>query len=337
MTSSVRWCLASFLLVAAGQAFAEPLRVAYSYWFACAPLHIAEAHGFWTKRGLDVKITTFATGQEVNAAMKAGEIDVGYDMIGSWFDLAQQGVPIVIVGETDWSNGGDKFMVRAGKELAALKGQPVVIYQKSSAVLLFMREVLKREKMAISDFKIVEMAEDEKMKAAFAESRVHLAMSYDPIAQQIVDSGAAVLATTADFPGVMPEGFAARREYVTPEGDAKLEKFFAGWFEAVRYLRDPANRAEVAKLASEKTFAGTEKITEDNVVIYEKTVPVHPAALALKRNDPGAPNIEEFMTSIQVLWHQQGRALPELPLIEYFHLSPIRAAAAADGSAMAAK
>ena len=306
--------------------------MAYSYWFACVPLHIAEAHGFWKKRGLDVTVTTFATGQEVNAAIKAGEIDLGYDMIGTWFDLAQQGVPIVIVGETDWSNGGDKFLIRTGKDLASLKGQPVVIYQKSSALLLFLREALKREKMAISDFKIVEMSEDEKMKAAFAEGRVHLAMSYDPIAQQIVESGATVVATTADFPGVMPEGFVARREYISAGGDAKLEKFFAGWFEAVRYLRDPANRAEVAKIASEKTFAGTEKITEENVVTYEKTMPVHSAALALKRNDVAAQTTDEFMAAIQVLWHQQGRAMTELPLTDYFHLGPIRAAATADAA-----
>lgn len=314
-----------------------PLRVAYSYWFAASPLHIAETKGFWKKRGLEVEIKTFATGQEVDAAMKNGEIEIGYDMIGTWFDFAQQGQPIVILGETDWSNGGDKLLIRKDHELKDLKGQPLVIYQRSSALMLFLREALRREKFAISDFKIVEISDDTKMKEMFAENRINLVMSYDPIAQQVADMGANVVATTADFPGVMPEGFAARRDLLTPEGEAQMEKFFAGWFEAVRFLHDPANRAEAAKIASEKTFAGTEKITEENVVTYEKTTPVHDSALSLKRNDLAAQSVEEFMTSIKVLWHQQGRAQTESPLTEFFHLGPIRAAATADLAVSAKK
>jgi len=286
-----------------------PLRVAYSYWFACVPLHIAESHGFWTKRGLEVQITSFDTGLKVDAALKRGEIDLGYDMLGAWFDLIQDGAPIMLVGETDWSNGGDKLLIRTGKNLGDLRGQPLVVYQNGSAVKLFLREALKRAKIPIGDFKLVEISDDAKMKDDFAKGRINLVASYDPIAQEVIAMGAKVLATTEEFPGIMPEGFAVTRGFLTPQGDADLEKFFAGWFEAVRYLHDPANRAEIAKLASEKTFAGTEKISEEDVVTNAKTQPVHLSDFSLQRNDLAAKSAGEFITSIRVLWLQQGRPM----------------------------
>ncbi len=330
-TLAVRLFFAASVFVSlAGGVGAKPLKVVYSYWFAVVPLQIAEREGFWAKRGLEVEVKGFATGQEVEAALATGACDVGYDMLGSLLDLAQKGAPILVVGETDWSHGGDKLLVRAGHTLAEYKGQPLVIYQRSSGPLLFLRAALKREKLVMGDFKIVEIAEDEKAKAAFADGRVNVILSYDPIAQQITMAGATAVASTADFPGVMPEGFGARRELATPEGDAQLEKFFAGWFEAVRYLQDPAHREDVARIASERTFAGTQAITPDDVIAYEKTTPVHSSAKAIKRNNLKADSVGDFIASIQVLWHQQGLPPAKVPMSETYHLGPIQAAARAD-------
>lgn len=330
MSSRVLHVAAPLFFLAATLAAAKPLIVTYSYWFGAVPLHIAESEGYWKKRGLDVEIKAFVTGQEVIAAITKGEVDVGYDMIGSWFDLAQRGVPIIILGETDWSNGGDRLLTRKDRSLANFKGQPLLIYQRSSAVLLFLSRALHRANLSMGDFVIVEMADEAKLLQSYVEKRVNVVLTYDPLAQRIMDAGAVVVATTVDFPGVMPEGFVARRELATAEGDAQLEKFFAGWFEAVRFLQDPANRAKVALLASEKTYAGTVQITPEEVLAFEKTVPVHSAEVGFKRNDLDGENIRDFIKSIQVLWLKDGRKPTRTPLPSYFHLGPLRSAAAAD-------
>jgi len=314
------------LMLVVGNACARPLRVAYTHWFACVPLGIAEDRKFWRDAGLQVELRDYQTNQEVVAALKDGEVDIGYAMIADWVDVALGGAPVTIIGETDWSDGGDKLLLRKGATLAGLKGSPIAVAVRGSAVMLFLRESLRRENLSVSDFPIVEVPDAENGLKLFTEEKLQAVVSNEPWASRIEKAGAAIVATTADFPGVAPEGFAARRGQVD---DATLKSFFSVWFRAVAFLRDPANQRAVAEIASVYAFAGAEAITPADVAGYARTTPVHDAATALRHNDLANGNARQLIQRFTVLMRLQGgRPLGEADLAKFFQLEPLREVAA---------
>jgi NitT/TauT family transport system substrate-binding protein len=327
-----RWLVfAAALLGATAQA--RPLRVAYTHWFACVPLGIAEDKQYWKDAGLQVELRGYQTSQEVIEAMTSGEVDLGYDGLATWLELAAKNVPIQIVAETDWSHGGDKLLLRNGSTLAQQKGHPIAVYLRGSAVMMFLRETLAREKLALADFPIVEVPEQEKALDLFKAGKVDAVVTNEPWASRIEAAGGRTIATTADIPGISPEGFALRAGAVD---DVTLKKFFNAWFRAVAVLHDASRAADVANVASIYAFAGTEAITPADVANYAKITPVHDATGALKENDLSDGNVKQLIQRMSLLRRLQGQPVSEETLASYFHLGPVREVAAA-GGALAAK
>ena len=308
-------------VLVAANAWSRPLRVAYTHWFACVPLGIADDRQYWKDVGLQVELRGYQTSQEVIAAVTNGEVDIGYDQLATWVDLALKNVPVSVIAETDWSNGGDKLLLREGRTLAQQKGHPVAVYLRGPALMMFLRESLAREKLALADFPIVEVPEQEKGLELFKAGKVDAVVTNEPWASRIQAAGARIVATTADFPGVSPEGFAARTGAVD---DATLKKFFTAWFRAVAFLHNPANADQVANVASIYAFAGTETITPSDVATYAKITPVHDAAGALRENDLDAGNVKQLVQRLSVLRRLQGQPIPESAIAQYFHLDPVR-------------
>jgi NitT/TauT family transport system substrate-binding protein len=309
-------------------AWSRPLRVAYTHWFACVPLGIADDKQYWRDVGLQVQLRGYQTSQEVIEALTNGEVDVAYDMLATWVDVGLRGVPISIVAETDWSNGGDKLLVRNGVSLADHKGRPIAVYLRGSALMLFLREGLAREKLGVPDFPIIEVPEQEKGLELFSAGKVDAIVTNEPWASRVEQAGARTLATTADFPGVSPEGFAVRAGQVD---EATLQQFFSAWFRAVGFLHDPANAEAVAKIASIYAFAGTEAITPADVALYARITPIHDPAGALKENDLEQGNVGSLIQRLGVLRRLQGKPVSEKVIQQMFSLAAVRVAAARPG------
>lgn len=317
--------LAVVLVAGVASLAARPLRIAYTHAFPCVPLGIAEHHRYWADAGLAVQLRGYQTSVEVVAALQEGEVDLAYDMIATWLDLALQGAPIAIAGETDWSHGGDKLLLREGMKLAALKGQPIAVPLRGAALMLFLRESLARQGLSVPDFPLVEVPEQEKALQLFRDGRVHAIVSNEPWAARIAQAGATTIATTAEFPGISPQGFAFRRGEVDEEA---MRKFFSVWFRAVTFLHDPANRSAVAEVASIYAFAGTENLTADDVAAFARTTPVHDAATALRQNDLVDGNARQLLRRFLVLSRLQGRHASEADIAKCFALEAIREVAA---------
>lgn len=306
---------------ASAAAAARPLRVAYTHWFACVPLGIAEEKQFWREAGLQVQLRGYQTGQEVIQALSSGEVDIAYDMLATWVDVGLKGVPISIIAETDWSHGGDKLLMRHGVSMAEHKGKPIAVYLRGSALMLFLREGLTREKLGLPDFPIIEVPEQEKGLELFAAGKVDALITNEPWASRIEKAGARTLATTADFPGVSPEGFAIRNGQVD---DETIQKFFTAWFRAVAFMHHEANQETVARIASIYAFAGTEAITAADVATYAKITPVHSMAVALKENNLVDGNVRKLIQRVSLLRRLQGQPVSESEIEKLFKLEAVR-------------
>lgn len=286
------------------------IRVGYSYWLPNVPLDVAEAHGWFKEEGLEVSLVRLETSQLVIGGVQKGELDLATDMIGSWIESANQGNDIVIMGETDWSHGGDKIVARGAVELASMEPKRIGVYLNNLSVLQFLSAYLATQKLTLADYSLVEIADDARMIEAFKSGKLQLVATFEPVATTLVDEGQGrVLATTADYPGVMPEGFAGNGRFVRAAPAAALEAFFRVWYRAVAYVTDPAHAAEVAKLASETTLNGTATYTAEELPGELAKTPLHSARQAIVNNTQGG-NLQVYYNRCLASLIKSGRRNP---------------------------
>jgi NitT/TauT family transport system substrate-binding protein len=274
-------------------------------WAAFSPLNVADAKGFWKDQGLNVVVDNYAVNSDLNNNLDNGTIDFALDMIGSWVDLRLQGKPITVLGETDWSNGGDKIIIKDGMTPASLKGQKFAIYLKLLSVENFVAKYLAANGLAMSDFNIVQEDDPKVLADKFINSEYSITANYDPEAQRATDFGYGVVAATSrDYPGCIPEGFAVRTDRLANMPQDDLVKFFTGWIKAVQWSQDTANWAEYKAILNSKTYPGS-NYSDADLRGFMTNVKVHNKADQLAANQTGGA-LYDYLTGLNTFAKQNG-------------------------------
>lgn len=264
-------------------------RVGMVHWAAYSPLNVAAAEGFWSVQGLDVEVVNYVDNSVLNADLQSRKIDFALDMIGSWVDLYMQGTPLTVLGETDWSHGGDKIVLKNGvTDLNALKGQKIGLYLKLLSVQFFLGRYLAEHNLKLTDFVVEQASGPTALADDFIASKYNIIVNYDPEAVRSVTAGdGKVVKTSRDFQGVIPEGFVARTDQLRGIPEADLVQFFKGWLKAVKWTKDPANRAAWYEILRTKTFEGEGPFTDADLTGFVNNVTIHDQATQLARNKTG--------------------------------------------------
>ncbi len=259
---------------------AERVRLAISAWAAWTPALAGEVQGIWRNLGIDVTVTVMANDSEVARALATGGTDLSLAMIGNHIGGIISGQDLVILGETDWSHGGDKVLIKRGVRPADLRGATVGIYLDQPSVRFFLYRALRAQGLTDADVRIEEMVDTSALADAFVDGKYPLIVDFDPDALRGLREGdGRVLASSATFPGVIPEGFAMRRGTLSAD---VLERFFRGWFAAVAWTQEPANWPTYAGIMRTKAF--TPRTTEADLLTMVAAVRIHDAKTALARN-----------------------------------------------------
>lgn len=283
--------------------FAKDYKIGMIHWIAYSPLNVADVKGFWKEQGLNVEVVNFGSNQELNGALEHKKIDIACDMMGSWAGLWMNGVPLKIIGETDWSNGGDKIIVKKGLAPDSLKGQPVGIYLDQPSVTFFLNKYLSAQGLKLSDAKATEL-EPETLAENFIAGRFKAIVNYDPQALKAErEGGGEVAATSASYPGVIPEGFVARADVLQGIPKDDLKKIFTGWIKAVAWSKDAAHWPEYMAILNAKTFAGEPPYPEKDLRDMLAAVKIHDAKEQLARNESGLP---AYLAELRVFLKDNG-------------------------------
>lgn len=270
------------LVLTSGHA-AERVRLAISPWAGWTPALAGEAHGLWRDLGIDAIVTVMGNDDDVRKALADGRADLTLAMIGNHVGGILAGQDLVIVGETNWSHGGDKVVMRRGVKPADLRGTTIGVYLDLPSVRYFLHRTLIANGLTDADVRVEEVIDTGALADAFVDGKFPLIVNFDPEALRSMREGdGRVLASSATFPGVIPEGFAMRRGTLSPE---LLERFFRGWFAAVAWSRDPAHWPTYAALMRAKAF--TARTTEADLLTMVAAVRIHDMKMALERNTPG--------------------------------------------------
>jgi NitT/TauT family transport system substrate-binding protein len=277
------------------------LKVGMVEWAAYAPLNVADSKHLW--EGIEVSVTVFGSNTELNAALENGRIDIALDMLGSWVGLYQKGTPLVVLGETDWSNGGDKIILAKGAKADDLKGKTIGIYLDQPSVTFFLNEFLSSKGLIATDVRAVEM-EPEGLSDNFAAGRFPLIVNYDPQAMRAEKAGGTVVATSATYPGCIPEGFVALRKTWERIPAEQWQAFFRGWYKAVKWSQNDANWNEFKVILCEKTFSGA-KYSDEELKAMLGSVKVFGPADGASRNSRGG-EAEKYLTRVQSFLKDRG-------------------------------
>ncbi len=167
------------MLLMAGMVEARTYKIGVTPWTGWSPTHVAEAKGFWKAQGLDVKVFTFPDNIAIDTALKNTRIDIGFEMLGTAVGLYLEGVPVVIIAETDWSYGGDKIIVKNDAAATDLKGKPIGVYLNQPSVTYFLNQYLTQIGLKLSDVRIVEM-ETAQLADKFIAGLFKVIVIYDP-------------------------------------------------------------------------------------------------------------------------------------------------------------
>lgn len=285
------------LLMVTAPAFGAAYKIGVLPWAGCAPAHVAAEKGYWSAEGVEVRVFTLPNGPAIQNAMEKGLLHVGFEMIGGVAMLARRDVAVSILAETGWSHGGDKIIIREGVGPDEIRNKPVGLYHLHPSVIFFLQKYLDGLGLSAADLRLVEMVTDA-LSDKFIDGVLDIIVNYDPDADRAVKAGnGRVAATSADYPGCIPEGLLImnRVREVIPEAD--LVKILKGWVRAAEWIADPANRDAYLKILGERTFKG--EVPEDALPDMAGAVRLHdPATLAERNRDGGG--LPEYLAELSV-------------------------------------
>ena len=288
----------SLILIFTNLAQARTYKIGVVPWTGWSPAHVAAVNGFWQEQGLDVKVFNFPSNMATNTALKDRRIDIGFDMLGTAIGLYFEGVPVVIIAETDWSHGGDKIIVKKDLDVTGLKGKPVGVYLNQPSIAYFLNHYLATLGLNLSDVRMVEM-ETNLLADKFIAGLFNVIVSYDPDALRAETEGnGRVVATSATYPGCIPEGMLALQENLHSIPPDDLKKLFQGWVKAVAWSQDPANWQAYMEILNTVTFKDDPPYSETDLHNMVAAVRIHDPASLFARNQDGG-GLQQYLQALK--------------------------------------
>jgi NitT/TauT family transport system substrate-binding protein len=296
-------------------------RIGMCPWIAWSPMHVAEAQGLWKKLGVDVQVINQLGEEEHTVALEQHHVDFTMDMIGNFVGMQQNGTSITILAELDWSHGGDKVIAK-NKDQPTKKGDTIGIYHHDPAVLMLLHKYLASIQLQLSDVTVVEY-DPEALSGHFMTEKFSTIISYDPYTTQTEKEGGIVVATTASYPGCMPEGLAARSDILAEIPHDDLVKILSGWVAGVKWIDDEKNWNAYVDILNDRTFAEPDPYTGDEFRAMLKNVRIHEPATLLERNAPGG-GLEIFLDECHRMLVENKMLKKEYKAAEMVNTSVIR-------------
>ena len=240
--------------------FGQTYKIGVTEWIGYSVLSVAEVKGFWKELGLDVQVVFFNSGFDLNTALIKEEIDISCGMLGNIFLRNYKDEDYNIIFHTNWSHGGDKIILKRGKNLLKLKNKHIGVYSSSPAVTFFLDSFFKENKMNYSDFKIISKPSSRILKD-FIANKFDLILNYDPNALLAISEGnGKLLATTRDFPGVIPEGWFTKKGWINKTPKQDILRLYIGWVNALKWSENREHSVEFLTIINTHTFPSRKHI-----------------------------------------------------------------------------
>ena len=230
---------------------AAPLRVAYSDWPGWTAFEVGIQKGWFKEAGVEVEFSWFDYLPSMEA-FSAGKVDAVMVTNGDALVTGASGAKSKMILVTDYSNGNDKVIARAGiKNLAQLKGKKIGL-ELTLVEHLLLLQGLQKSAMGQPDVELVNFRTNETPQA-LASGQVDAVAAWYPTAAQVLSSvaGSTAVWTSADVPGLIYDAVAVNPQSLARR-KADWAKFVKVWYRISDYVRDPATQAEAVRIMAAK-------------------------------------------------------------------------------------
>jgi NitT/TauT family transport system substrate-binding protein len=255
---------------ASAEAAALPkVKVAINTWPGLGPYYVAKAKGFDKEQGIQLDVIMNEDTVARNSSLAAGEVDLAGITLDAVIIARSRGVPMTVIGQSDFSFGGDGIIASdAIKTVADLKGKRIACAEGLPSHF-FLLLVLSRQHLGPKDFTFVPADDGSQAALMFTSGRVDAAVTWDPwISKAESLTKGHVLITTRDIPRALL-GIVAANSDLLPQRRDRIVRSQRAWFKAVEYCRkNPDEAAQImakefnVPVADFKRMAGGAQIAD---------------------------------------------------------------------------
>jgi ABC-type nitrate/sulfonate/bicarbonate transport system substrate-binding protein len=231
-----------------------PLRVNAFPNAKALPLHAGIAKGIFARHGLDVELQLTENSKSQRDGLASGTFEIAQaalDNAVAMIEVAREDVVILSGGDS----GMNEFIVQPEiASFADLKGRTVIVDAPDTAYALQAKKILLRAGLHQgADYTVKPVgAVVYRYKALIEDKRNAAGILNLPFNIQAAEHGLKSLGRLIDLLGpYQAAGAFAMRPWVRQHGDT-VERYLAAYVESLRFVREPANKAECLALLRDK-------------------------------------------------------------------------------------
>ena len=295
---------ALFVLLCGLSAFAAaqtPVKVKAFPGASALPLIVGTTQGMYDKHGLKVELLFTQNSQEQRDDLAQGTVQVAHAAVDNAVAMVERAKHDVVIVTGGDSSMNEFFVQPDVRTFADIKGRTVVVDAPNTAYALQAKKILLmnglREGM---DYKVHPVGGTLLRYRAMRENKEYAAsMLNPPMSVDAPNSGLRSLGRAVDLLGAYQAGGAfVLRPWAKANADT-LERYIAGYIEAVRWTVDPKNRAAGAKLLVER-FKLDPKVSERTLELLAD--PKFGLAPDARFDLPGFRNVLSLRAEIEGDW-----------------------------------
>ena len=221
------------------------------------PLQVGIDKGFFARRGLKAELELTESSKAQRDGLAAGKFQIAQSAIDNAVAMIEgAGQDIVILSGGD--SGMNEFFVQAGiNSFADLRGRIVLVDAPDTAYALQVKKLLAQHGVGAGDYTAKPVgAGVYRLKGMLEDKNNAAAILNLPFTVQAAEAGMKSLGRTVDLLGPYQAAGAFARRAWAEQNRGTVERYLAAYVESLRWLRDPANRAEtIALLVREQKLA----------------------------------------------------------------------------------
>lgn len=209
-----------------------PLQLGVYHWIGHEPLLLGRDQRPMPDRA---QIHQHDDASQVLAVLRQGRLDGAALTLDETLRARGDGVPLTVVLVLDTSAGADMLLAHDSvPTLADLRGRRVGV-ERSAVGALMLAKVLQAAALQMADVQVLDLA-PQALLAAWHARRIDAAVTYEPVASQLLRDGARRLFDSRSLPQTIFDVLAVRRDRLRGSG-AALRAVLEAHFRGLRHLR----------------------------------------------------------------------------------------------------
>mgnify|MGYP000179084503 FL=1 len=211
----------------------EPLRIAAHVWPGYEFMFLARQENWLDKQQVKLVETNSATASL--QALKDGLVDGAALTLDEVLRARNMKIPLTVVLVFDISAGADMLLAKPDIEhLSNLKGKRIGVEQGALGAVI-LSQALQAGGLTPNDIKQVALTIDNH-KSAWQADKVDALITYEPIAGQLLSTGARRLYDSRQAPNMIIDVLAVRQNVLSSHQDA-IEHLIASHFQALQHFQ----------------------------------------------------------------------------------------------------